>query len=321
MDSNIPIISIIIPVFDTEKYLARCLESVINQNIKNIEIIICNDMSTDHSEEIILEYVNQYDYIKYFKMKSKGLAGGTRNLGLENVSGKFIGFVDSDDWIDPTMFEEMINLCEKSNADIAVCGVITEYDDSSVMRYQYKLENVIDGKIALELLTRQPNQDISISAIVCNKMYRTQFIKDHHYAFMMNNFNDDDVFNFLCFLNVDKVAIVPNTYYHYYQRQGSLMHHFSRKHIDDLIEGFSVIKRYLDSINCYESYKTIYYAYFEKTLASVLNVLMVMETDIAKQNEYINYLFAMSRDILISADYINYFGVQRIKRFLTPVSA
>src|SRR5476651_2653123 len=107
MDKTIisPIISVIVPVFNTADYLTRCLESIISQSIDNIEIIIVNDMSTDNSEEIILAYTNKYDFIKYFKMQSKGLAGGTRNLGLNYVTGKYIAFVDSDDWIDKTMFE------------------------------------------------------------------------------------------------------------------------------------------------------------------------------------------------------------------------
>jgi len=319
--THTPLLSIVVPVFNTEKYLSKCLDSIINQNIKNLEIILCNDMSTDHSEEIISEYLKRYDFIKYFKLKAKGMVGGARALGLANASGKYVGFVDSDDWVDANMYEKMINLADHSNADIAVCGVITEHEDlkSSEKRYEYKKEMIIDGKQALDLLTRQRHQGISISAITCNKLYRMQFLNIGKQTFLPNNFNDDDVFNFMCFVEATKVAISADTYYHYYQRQDSIMHYFSLSHFDNLIEGFSLIKIFLDNNNYYESLKSNYYAYFEKTLASIFNTLITHENDNTKLNECINYLFNKKHDFLIMNDYINYIGAQRIREFLSPM--
>lgn len=316
---NTPIISIIVPVFNTEEYLVRCLDSIINQSIKNIEIIISNDLSTDHSENIILDYMKKYDVIKYLIMQSKGFSGGARNLALNNAAGRYVGFVDSDDWVDTMMFEKMINMIEKTNADIAVCGVATEYGGmrDSMNRYDYKYENVIEGKMALDALTQLYNQDISISSIVCNKIYRRKYIEENQFTFLTNNYNDDDVFNFLCFLNVGKVAITPHTYYHYYQRNNSLMHCFSNKNIDDFIKAFNTVKNYLNQKNIYKTYQDNYFAYFEKCLTSVLNVLISTESNSAKQSEFFNYLLSNIKSNFLLNDYINYVGVHRIRRFLT----
>lgn len=320
MNTIKPILSVIIPVFNTENYLARCLDSIINQSIKNIEILVSNDLSTDNSEKIILDYVKRYDFIKYFKMQSKGGAGGARNLSLDHVSGQYIGFVDSDDWVDTLMFEKLINSIENSNADIAICGIITEYNNlhDSVMRYEYASDNVIDGKLAFELLTRKSNNDVYITPMISNKVYTTKFIKDNKYTFLSNTCNEDDVFTFICFLNVEKVAITANTYYHYQQRANSITHSFSNKNMDDLINGFSIIKNYLDSTNSYQLYKGNYYAFFEKCLESVLNILMDTEPNEILQNNYINYLFSKSQNSLIINDYIEYVGAKRIKKFLMP---
>lgn len=319
---NIPLISIIVPVYNTEEYIIRCLNSIINQSFKNIEIIISNDLSTDNSEAIILEYVKKYKFIKYFKMKSKGLAGGARNLGLANASGKYVGFVDSDDWIDTMMYEKMINLSERANADIALCGVIREYENiyNAELRYEYKIENVLEGQIALDILTRSYNQDISISSIVCNKIYRLDFLKKNKILFLSNSYSEDDIFNFLCFIYANKIAITPNTYYHYYQRNNSTTHTFSKKHIDDLVKGFVVLKKYLEKNNLYEINKKNYYSFFEKTLGFLLGVLMTTEQKSEKQNEYIIYLLAKSNKLLILEDYIDYIGIQRLRKFLTPGS-
>ncbi len=319
MKSNTPIISIIIPVFNTEDYLARCFDSIINQSLKDIEIIIVNDLSTDNSEKIILDYVKQYDFIKYFKMKSKGSAGGTRNLGIENAIGKYLGFVDSDDWVDTMMFEKLVAAAEKSHAEIAMCGVLSEYGGAheTEKRHEYTAENIMEGKAAFGLLTRFYNQDIVISPVVCNKIYSTKFIKGNQYSFLINNLNDDDIFNFICFLQVNTVAIVPNTYYHYYQRQNSIMHHFSIKHMDDLVGAYTMLHDYLHENNQFELVRNSYYSYLDLNMSAMFRILISSEPDPVKQNEYIDYFLTKVLGTLITKDYIHYVGIKRIHTFLT----
>lgn len=198
-------------------------------------------------------------------------------------------------------------------------GVITEHDKPLGLdiRYEYLFEKVLEGKKALELLSSRKTKDSSISSIVCNKVYRTKCIKENNPTFLINNRNDDDVFNFICFLTARKVVVVPDTYYHYSQRTDSIMHVFSKQYIDDLIEGFITIKKYLVMNNGYESYKAAYYSFFNKCLASILNILISSENNPKKQTEAINYLIANCQDALIPHDYIDTISIQRIIQFLT----
>lgn len=314
------VLSIIIPVFNTEKYIARCLDSIINQSLKSIEIILVDDLSTDNSALVISDYVKRYEFIRYYKVKEKGSAGGARNLGILNANGKYIGFVDSDDWVDTMMFEKMVNAAEKSDADIAMCGVLSEFGGAheTVKRHEFTVENIIDGKAAFGLLTRYYNQDMVISPVVCNKIYKAKFLRDNHFTFLVNNYNDDDVFNFICLLNINKLIIVPNTYYHYYQRSDSIMHLFSTKHMDDFIIGYSTLKDYLDKNNCFESVKANYYSYLELNLAALFNIMVASEPDTAKQMAHIHYLLNKVINSAVLRDYIDYVGVKRIMKFLTP---
>ena len=111
-------ISIIVPIYNTEKYLQRCIESLINQTYQNLEIILVNDGSTDNSEKICAKYKKTDNRIKVFS-KVNGGQSSARNLALENITGDYIGFVDSDDWIALDTYEYLMNIIEKNSADIA----------------------------------------------------------------------------------------------------------------------------------------------------------------------------------------------------------
>ena len=314
----IPIISIVIPVYNSELYLKRCLDSVLSESLKSKEIIIVNDMSTDHSEEIILQYAKHYCQIKYLTMKSKGFAGGSRNLALKTARGKYIGFLDSDDWVDTCMYKKIVSAMERSSADIGVCGVLREYESRYEVthRYVYEIENVLEGRYAFDILCKRYNQDVSISSIVCNKVYRAEFLKRYELSFLVKNSNEDDVFNFICFLNAAKVVITPNTYYHYYQRWNSITHSFSKKNLDDLIVAFATIKQYLVNNDIYKAFSNHFYSFFEKTFSFVLEMLITSEPNNIRQNEYIKYFISKCNCVFTISDYIEYFGAKRLRNIL-----
>ena len=114
------LISVIIPCYNVEKYIDRCMESVLNQTYRNLEIILVDDGSTDGTGEIIKKYAEHDHRIKILHQKNKG-AGAARNAGMEIASGSYIGFVDSDDWIAEDMYEYLIGIIKEEDADIAAC--------------------------------------------------------------------------------------------------------------------------------------------------------------------------------------------------------
>ena len=192
------------------------------------------------------------------------------------------------------MYANMISLLEQSGADIGICGVMKRYASpyDAYYKYNYQIENILEGKFAFQLLARQFNQDLSIKSIACNKVYKSSFLATHNFLFLSNNYNEDDVFNYLCFSKADKVAITPNTFYHYYQRNSSITHSFSQKHMDDLLYAFDEIKMYMEINEIFETYKKHYYAYFEKCSGFVFNLLILNEQSVEVQNKYLQYFFS-----------------------------
>jgi glycosyltransferase involved in cell wall biosynthesis len=254
-------------------------------------------------------------------LTEKRYAGGARNVGIENAKGQFIGFVDSDDWIDTNMLKRMTSSLIKTDSDIAVCGVITELDSpfDQVNRYVYEFENVITGKLALDIMSREFTVDISISPIVCNKIYRAKFIQDNSIRFIENNYNEDDVFNYIAFSQARNVVIVPDTFYHYYQRQDSITHTFSKKHIDDLFRAFEYIREYLMKSDQFVNNSKGFYAFFEKCLHFILTILMNTEKDTKVQNEYLKYLLSTSNNMPFLYEYLSFIDLRRIRKFLNPL--
>lgn len=122
-------ISIIVPAYNAEKYIGKCLDSLINQTKKELEFIIVNDGSKDNTESIVKDYKD--DRIKYFKNKNQGI-GKTRNFGIEKATSKYIMFLDSDDYLSTEACEKLFNKCEKDKLDIAICDFYKEYDDGRI---------------------------------------------------------------------------------------------------------------------------------------------------------------------------------------------
>ncbi len=122
-------VSIIVPVYNVEKYLQSCMDSLVNQTLEDIEIICVNDGSTDNSLEILESYAKKDSRIKVFTIENSGNSIA-RNYGIKIAKGKYVGFVDSDDYINETMFEKLYNSCEQNDLDLAICK-ISLFDDKT----------------------------------------------------------------------------------------------------------------------------------------------------------------------------------------------
>ena len=132
---NSPIISVIIPIYNVEEFLPKCIDSVLNQTLKNVEIILVDDGSTDNSSIICDEYALLDNRITVIHKKNEGLSA-SRNIGIDVAKGNYLAFVDSDDWIEESMFEIMYNTIVTNDADMVVCNY---YEDYGMKRYPMKL--------------------------------------------------------------------------------------------------------------------------------------------------------------------------------------
>ena len=224
---NSKMISIIVPIYNVEKYLDKCLESIVNQTYKNIEIILVNNGSTDNSLNIAEKWKYRDNRIKVFSIDNKGVSYA-RNYGIKVSNGNYIAFIDSDDWIDRDMYETLIEGIIRYNADIAQCSYYVNSKDEQVLIKKDK-ENLLlnNAEGVKNILTA----DIFFPAI-WNKLYKREVITEY---FKNLKIAEDRLFNIEVFKNVKSSIYIDECKYHYYQRNNSVVHQkYSKKNLDVL---------------------------------------------------------------------------------------
>lgn len=209
-------ISVIIPVYNVETLLKRCLESVLNQTLEDIEIICVNDGSTD-SSRLILEEYKKYQNIKIIDQKNSGLSVA-RNTGLEAATSKYIAFLDSDDFVDANFYEKLYLNIEKENADIACASIIRENNKKKSYLIDYK-------QVVVALNTREQFMlaDCPKYNFVWNKLYRKDFINKNNLKFVPGMIYEDMWFTPDVLEAANSVVAVPDTYYHYWKHKNTLI--------------------------------------------------------------------------------------------------
>lgn len=318
MIMNKTTLTLIIPVYNTEKYIKRCLDSVICQRSQDLEVIVVNDNSTDDSLSIITDYAKKYSCIKIINLSTNQGAGYARNIGLKNAKGKYIGFIDSDDWVDIDMYNIMLNYLQKNNADIAVCGVKNEYQDCRIGSYRYHYNNmkILSNECALRILAKSLDVGVNISSIVCNKLFRADLFSNSNLYFPPNSYNEDDYFTFMSFIHSKKIILTPSCYYHYYQRANSITHSFSKKHINDLFSTFSQLKYNLEKSLIYELYKREFWSFFEKCLIFTMSAMFNSEQNNIVQKRYIEYTIETYLKYFSITELVDNISMAEFKRYL-----
>ncbi|UOE95442.1 glycosyltransferase [Alkalihalobacillus sp. LMS39] len=212
-----PIISIIVPIFNVEKYIANCLDSLLNQSLKNIEIILVNDGSSDESGVIAEKYARTDDRIVVIHQKNKGISSA-RNSGLEIATGQYIGFVDPDDWIEESMYEKLYDVARKTDSSIVFCGFYEFYEDTSrkvEILYPF-LSNVNEGKSEVEREILLPVIIGKVHAFTWNKIYkREELIAREIYSPEDLPLMQDIIYNMNVLANVSNVAYINEPLYYF----------------------------------------------------------------------------------------------------------
>jgi len=259
-------VSVIVPVYNVEKYLDKCLNSLVNQTLKDIEIIVVNDGSTDNSEKIIKKYLKKNKNIKYIKKNNSGVSEA-RNIGLEQATGEYIGFLDSDDWLETNAYEKMYNKAKTEDFDIVVCDTQAIFPTKN----SYISSNIKNDYIK--------NKELMIDAyaVIWNKIYKKETIKDIEFKKNMN-FCEDVEFLYMVYSKIKKVGVIHEPLHNYLQREGSLTYVYDKKlyqlidAMDDIIEYYKKNKIYYKYKNELEyTYVRYLYATFIKRIAKTKN--------------------------------------------------
>ena len=174
-----PLVSIIVPIYNAEKYLDRCMKSLLNQTYHNTEIVLVDDGSSDHSAEVCRKYTDQYEKVRFFQ-KSNGGAASARNFGIDHARGEYLAFVDADDYVQDIFIEKLLNLCLTYNSEIAMCDFVWVHTD------ECNFEQLVENKIQkvntpMEMMYRCCNKNKIIETIIPNKLYKKSLFDDLRY--------------------------------------------------------------------------------------------------------------------------------------------
>lgn len=262
-------VSVVVPIYKVEKYIHRCIDSIINQTYSNLEIILVDDGSPDNCGEIIEEYANSDSRIIIIHKKNGGLSDA-RNNGMEYVTGEFTLFVDSDDWLDTKMIEDMVNNSLKYNADIVQTAFYYAYDDYLLFDNRYFSKDappIILNNISLmsELIINE-----RVKNFAWGKLYKTSIIKD--IPFEKRVLFEDVFWAHKVMHRVNSYILLNKPVYYYYQRSDSIVATYSTRSLDiikGLKERHNFIEEFYEDLTD-ESYKVIL-----KTCLIHYNLLLV----------------------------------------------
>lgn len=201
-------ISVIVPVYKVAPYVRQCIESIISQSYRDLEILLIDDGSPDECGEICEEYKKQDERIKVFHTENRGLSAA-RNLGLQNAEGDYVAFVDADDWLDPRMYETLAESLQKNGADICVCGYASGDREAVGKGGVYRGAEVLKALI-----------DKKFNNFVWNKLYRRALFRDIRFPEGMSY--EDVVIMHRVAAGARAVAVIPDALYHYRVRADSI---------------------------------------------------------------------------------------------------
>ena len=250
-----PKVSVIVPVYNVEKYIGKCLDSLVSQTLQDIEIIIVNDGSKDESERIIEQYRSKYaDKITYVKKENGGLSDA-RNYGMKYATGDYIAFLDSDDYVDVTIYEKLYNKAIDENCDYVECGFIWKYEDHEDRDYDR------DYRDKYELLAYA-------NVVAWNKLIKRDLLEEVGVEFPKGLRYEDVEFFYKLVPYIKKIGVVKECLINYVQRNNSIIKTQNERTGEIFIVTDNVIKFYKEN-GFYNEYKeALEYAYSRILLCS-----------------------------------------------------
>lgn len=280
--TNNSLVTIIIPVYNVEDYLIKCLESVSNQSYKNIEIIAVNDGSKDNSLDLLWKYKDIDDRLIIVDQSNKGLSGA-RNSAIEIATGEYIIFLDSDDFIKKELVEEVLKIIIKNDADIAVYGYDKINEKGQLIARPNFGENIFDHDESLSKIL-----SLSLSPMACNKMYKKSLFIKNNIFYPLSKLHEDIGTTYKLFWNAKKIISTSKSYYYWIIRDGSITSKTTYKHVNDIFDLFHEKKVFLIKVNIFEKFRESYEIGFIKMINLLIERLS--NQNCKKSNIVLKYL-------------------------------
>lgn len=270
-------VSIIVPVYKVEKYLERCVESLLRQTLKEIEIILVDDGSPDLCPELCDAYASRYENVRVIHKKNAGL-GMARNTGLEVAVGEYVAFVDSDDYVEKEMYEELYSVAKEENADVVISGGFISEGAYRVTTINKEVEEevICEGPevklLPLKMTGALPEHpiDYEYAMSVCKGIYNRELIVEHHVCFLSERefISEDLLFHFDIFQHVNKAIVIPKYFYHYCLNKESLTKTYQSKRFQRNVQFYEYVLELLGK----RGFSSVYNLYVERLLLASARV-------------------------------------------------
>lgn len=235
-------VSVIVPVYNVYDYLGKCLDSLVNQTLKELEIIIVNDGSPDNSDELIKKYSKKYKNIKYFIKENGGLSDA-RNFGIEKATGEYIAFLDGDDYVEYDMYEKMYDKAKENDFDMVVCDLNYVYPQKIVRAYSNISYDTSDIKKTM----------LNIYPAAWNKIFKKDLFKNN-IRFKKGVWFEDVEFIYRMLPYIKNIGVIDEAFCQYVQRSGSITNTINRK-LYDYIDNFNGIIDFYKDNNLFLEYR------------------------------------------------------------------
>lgn len=246
--SSSPNVSVIIPVFNTGQFLERCLDSVLDQTWRSLEVLAVNDGSTDGSAEILAAYARRDPRIQVFEQPNAGLAAA-RNRGVAEARGEYLAFIDSDDYVHPRMLASMLESASREGADVAICRFQQVAEDGEVLKTSSLPTGLSVDAWFRRILSAED------SSMACNKLFRRSLLVDSGVRFPVGLLHEDVPAIVQLIYHAQKIVVVDEPLYFWVRRSGTITSRTSVKHVLDLMWGFKMVQEFLDQHGIMSEYR------------------------------------------------------------------
>lgn len=284
------LVSIIVPIYNVEKYLRQCLDSIVNQTYYKLEIILVDDGSTDECANICDEYAKIDHRIHVIHKKNAGL-GMARNSGLEIANGDFVLYVDSDDWLENTMVEKLLIAIEQEQADFAVCGYQKQTNTGKVLSKNpccptkiVFIDDEISDKVLFPILgaKTEARNDIDREMCVWTNMYRMSIIKDNHIKFVSERvyLSEDLFYNINYIMQVKRAVFIPECLYNYRLNDVSLTNAYRENRFQLLCNLYNSEIELLKKYDLYEAARQRVQRTFIMKMRNTVRILVNSDNEI-----------------------------------------
>lgn len=290
---NNPLVSLIIPVYNVENYLNKALTSVVNQSMKDIEVIIINDGSTDRSSDIINKYAKKNSNFIVIEQENQGLSAA-RNKGLSVSKGTYIAFMDSDDYIEPNFIECLYNAAVKSGADIACCNFNYYFPQKDMKIYMplTSIPRTFSNTKALKKLIL----DFGFHHFAWNKLCKRSLFFDNNIRFYDMYFEDIATSPRL-FYYANKIILLGKALYNYTNRKTSILNTMNIEKIEDFIKSLGVMRNFFENQRDYEKYKRRIWIYSQRVKIVAYYFILQMHTAAGNMEGFLDNITAATKSI------------------------